>query len=331
MQFIGCDVSKKTLDLAGDIGPKGRRGGTLKVDNHSTGWERLVQWAESHHQADRSSLCVVMEATGVYHLPAAAYLSTAGFKVIICNPGRSADYARSQNQFNKSDSLDARSLQRYGSRLEKVHWFIPDTSEISQLKSLLSLLDQLDKDLMRWHNRQEKATYQNPHAKVLMAGKRQLSNLQREADRTQKAIDELIEGDAQLRRNQQLMCSIKGVGPKTSQQLLPLLQGERFESARQLAAFLGLTPCHQKSGTSLNSPGRLSGRGNAKLRAKLYMPALSALTYNQELKAFYNTLLDRGKAPKQAITAVMRKLVHLCYGVVKNQTPYRENYASLPR
>lgn len=330
MQFIGCDVSKKTLDLAGAMGPKGRRGATLKVPNDPTGWQQLMQWAESHHQAGRSKLCVVMEATGVYHFPAAAYLSTAGFKVIICNPGRSADYARSQNQFNKSDSLDAGSLQRYGSNLKKVHWFIPDSPEISRLKSLLSLLDQLDKDLMRWHNRQEKAAYQNPHSTVLVAGKRQIRNLQREMERTQRAIDDLVQADAQLRRNQQLMCSIKGIGVKTSQQFLPLLHGKRFESARELAAFLGLTPCHKKSGTSLNSPGRLSGRGNARLRAKLYMPALSALTYNQELRTFYNTLLSRGKTPKQAITAVMRKLVHLCYGVVKNQTPYRENYASLP-
>lgn len=330
MQFIGCDISKKTLDLACAKGPKRRRGVTFKVHNTRTGWEQLTQWAESHHQADRSNLCVVMEATGVYHLPAAAYLSTAGFKVIICNPGRSAEYARSQNQLNKSDRLDAGSLQRYGSNLEKVHWFIPDTPIISQLKSLLSLLDQLEKDLQRWHNRQEKATYQNPHSTVLLANKRQLRNLQRERDRTQKAIDDLVHSDAQLRRNQQLMCSIKGIGVKTSQQLLPLLQGERFKSARQLAAFLGLTPCHKTSGTSLKSPGRLSGRGNATLRAKLYMPALSALTHNPELKTFYDTLLNRGKAPKQAITAIMRKLVHLCYGVVKTQTPYRENYASLP-
>lgn len=330
MQFIGCDVSKKTLDLANCKGSKRRRGATLKVHNLPTGWEQLMQWAESHHQADRSNICFVMEATGVYHLPAAAYLSTAGFNLILCNPGRAADYARSQNQLNKSDLLDAESLQRYGSTLEKVHWFTPDSPEISQLKSLLSLLDQLGKDLMRWQNRQERATYQAPHSTVLVAGKRQIRNLQREMDRTQAAIDELVQANAELSRNQQLMCSIKGIGVKTSQQLLPLLHGERFESARQLAAFLGLTPCHKKSGTSLNSPGRLSGRGNARLRAKLYMPALSALTHNHELRTFYNTLLNRGKTPKQAITAVMRKLVHLCYGVVKNQTPYRENYASLP-
>lgn len=329
MHFIGCDVSKKTLDLAWYDEDKKHWGPALKVLNQPTGWRQLTSWAEHSCRTDRSEICVVMEATGVYHLPLAGHLSTTGFRVLVCNPGRSAEYARSQNRMNKSDRLDARSLLRYGSRLEMFHWFQPDTAPIQRLKALLSLLDQLDKDVLRWGNRLEKASFQNPGAAAIPAIKRQLKNLHREQQRTQQAIDQLIRGDDQLHRNQKLMCSIKGVGAKTAQRLLPLVAGQRFESARQLAAFIGLTPCHKSSGTSLKSPGQLSGRGDAKLRSKLYMPAVSASTYNKELSAFYNTLLARGKTPKQAITAVMRKLVHLCYGVVKNQTPYRENYASL--
>ena len=65
------------------------------------------------------------------------------------------------------------------------------------------------------------------------------------------------------------------------------------------------------------------------MRAALYMPALSALQHNREMSALYDRLIARGKLPKQATTAVMRKLVHLCYGVVKNQTPYTEKYAAL--
>jgi transposase len=329
MNFIGCDVSKKTLDLAWSQDSRGSCATALKVPNNRSGWQELMKWAERHGQVDRPEICIVMEATGVYHLAAANQLSLWGFKVVVCNPGRAADYARSQNQLNKNDALDARSLQRYGSRLEKIHWFQPDTPQINQLKALLSLLDQLDKDVLRWQNRLEKATYQYPGSVVITRIKRQSSNLCREQLRTQQAIDRLIQGDDELQRNQQLMCSIKGVGVKTSQRLLPLVQGERFESARQLAAFLGLTPCHKSSGTSLKSPGQLSGRGDANLRAKLYMPALSAAHKNPELSVFYNTLLARGKTPKQAITAVMRKIVHLCYGVVKNQTPYIENYGAL--
>ncbi len=270
----------------------------------------------------------MLEATGVYHLPVAGHLYNAGFKVIVCNPGRSAEYARSQNQLNKSDALDARSLQRYGSRLEKFHWFEPDRPVIQNLKSLLALLIQLDKDVLRWQNRLEKLSFQYPGSVAQKSIKRQLRNLQREQDRTQQAIDALIQGDDVLKRNQRLMCSIKGVGPKTSQTLLPLLDAGRFSSARQLAAFLGLTPCHKSSGSSLKSLGRLSGRGDPRIRAKLYLPAVSAATTNPELKRFYQSLLARGKAPKQALTAVMRKMVHLCYGVVKNQTPYQENYGA---
>lgn len=329
MQYIGCDVSKMTLDLAWFDEDKRRWGGAPKVANHSSGWQDLMQWAEQCCRLERGEICVVMEATGVYHLPVAGHLSTMGFKVLVCNPGRSADYARSQNQLNKSDQLDARALQRYGSRLEKVHWFQPNTPQINQLKSLLGLLDQLDKDVIRWQNRGEKITYQYPGSMACQGIKRQLKNLCREQVRTQTAIDHLIQGDDELRRNHQLMCSINGVGAKTSQRLLPLVQGGRFKSARQLAAFLGLTPCHKTSGTSLRSPGQLSGRGDANLRSKLYMPALSACSKNPELSVFYNKLLARGKTKKQAITAVMRKLVHLCYGVVKNQTPYVENYAAL--
>jgi transposase len=322
MHFIGCDVSKLKLDLATATG-------TRQVDNTRAGWDALIQWAEAQCQAHRCALCIVMEASAVYHLQAAAYLSLAGLKVLVCNPGRSADFSRSQNQLNKTDRLDAKALQRYGATLEQPHFYQPDAPEIRELRSWLGLLDQLDRDIRRWSNRLEKACHQYPGCTIERSIKRQIVNLQREQERVQQAIDDLIRGHATLYRQQQLMCSIKGVGAKTSQRLLPLVYGQRFDSARQLAAFLGLVPGHKTSGTSLRKPGRLSGRGNAAVRAALYMPALSAKRYNPELRDLYDRLIARGKLPKQAITAVMRKLVHLCYGVVKNQTPYTENFAAL--
>jgi transposase len=323
MQFIGCDVAKNTLELAGPDRA------TLNAFNTHSGWVQLQQWIEHQWGLDRAEVCIVMEATCVYHLPLADYLDSAGFKVMVCNPGRSAEYARSQNQLNKNDRLDARSLQRYGARLEKYHWYQPNSPQINELKSLLLLLRQLDKDVRRWRNRLEKAAFLDPRTKANGSIKRQIRNLSNEQDRTQLAIDQLIQNTASLKRNQELMLSIKGVGPKTSQRLLPLLHDGRFNSARELAAFLGLVPCHKSSGTSLTSAGHLSGRGDKYLRSALYLPAITAAHKNPELKAFYDKLLSRGKSPKQAITAVMRKIVHLCYGVVKNQTPYIENYASL--
>lgn len=329
MHFIGCDVAKLTLNLAGCDPRRESWTVTCTVSNDRAGWQPLTCWLEQHWPGERSQVGVVMEATGVYHHPVAHYLHAAGFKVMVCNPGRAADYHRSQNRLNKTDGLDARSLQRYGARLEQIHWFEPNLLEIDQLKALLALLWQLEKDIRRWTNRREKACFEPAGSAVRSPIERQVRNLKRELDRTQAAIDALIASSEALTRDQQLMCSIQGVGSKTSQSLLPLLHNSRFASARQVAAFIGLTPCHRQSGTSLNAPGRLSGRGDPRLRAKLYLPALTALKWNPELKAFYATLIKRGKSPKQAVTAVMRKLVHLCYGVVKNQTPYRADYGCL--
>ena len=326
MHFIGCDVSKLTLDLAGTNPTHPHKHLNHKKPNTRPGWQQICRWIDQCWHAPRDQVCLVMEATGVYHQLAAHYFHAAGFRIVICNPGRASDYSRSQNRLNKSDALDARSLQCYGARLERIHWFEPDLPEVEELKALLSLLQQLERDIQRWNNRQEKASYQPAGKAVRAVLSRQLRNLKRDRDRTQEAIDELIHGSESLDRDRQLMCSIIGVGPKTSQILLPLVHGARFNSARQLAAYLGLTPCHQRSGTSLATPGRLSGRGDARVREALYMPALTAMRRNPELKAFYEALISRGKAPKQAITAIMRKLVHLCYGVVKNQTPYGANY-----
>jgi len=330
MHFIGCDVSKLTLDLAGMIPSGSPKPLILKVSNNPSGLTQITRWLDQHWLGQRSDICVVVEATGVYHLPAAEQLHTAGFKVTVCNPGRAADYSRSQNRVNKSDASDALSLQRYGAGLEQIHWFEPNLPEIAQLKALLGLMDQLERDIRRWRNRLEKAQFLPCGGLPTKAIRRQIRNLERELTRTQKDIDALVASSESMKRDQQLMCSITGIGTKTSQRLLPLVQAGRFKSARQMAAFLGLTPCHRTSGTSLRSPGRLSGRGDPRLRAALYMPAVSAIQHDPGMKGFYRTLIKRGKTPKQALTAVMRKLVHVCYGVVKNQTPYQQDWGCLP-
>ena len=328
MHFIGADISKLTLDIACFDETTKRWSKPCKVRNIKRGWNELIRTVEKQTQASCDSVCIVMEATGVYHLKVAAYLFRAGLKVIVVNPGRAAQYAKSQNQDNKTDPLDAKSLQRYGSNLEKFHLFTPDSPEISELKTLLSRLRQLDKDLRREQNRLEKSDFQEASTLLRTSLKRSIRFIIKDQKWVQAHIDELIAGSVKLKRDQQLMCSIKGIGKVTSQWLLPLLSDQRFNSAREVGAFLGLAPCHKTSGTTLKTRGKLTGRGNADLRARLFMPAMSAATNDPEMRAFYQGLIAKGKPKKVALTAVMRKLTHLCYGVVKNQTPYQANYAT---
>ena len=187
---------------------------------------------------------------------------------------------------------------------------------------------QLGKDLHRERNRLEKCDFQEGSSWTRTSIERLIGFITSEQKLTQQQIDQLIKQNQVLRHNQKLLCSIKGIGKLTSQWLLPILSTQRFNNARETAAFLGLVPCHKSSGTSLKTRGRLSGRGDADLRARLYMPAVCAITYDPTMKAFYQQLVAKGKPSKVALTAVMRKLVHICYGVIKHQTPYSENYAA---
>jgi transposase len=100
-----------------------------------------------------------------------------------------------------------------------------------------------------------------------------------------------------------------------------------YDNARQLAAYAGLTPSERSSGTSVKGKTRLSCTGNVRLRKALYMPAIVAMRHNPLLKAMSERLLGRGKVKMQVIGALMRKLVHLAFGILKSQKPFDPNYA----
>lgn len=320
---IGCDVSKATLDAAWFDESRQRWHERGKIRNRPAGYRQLLSWLRTVCDCEPQSLCLVVEATGVYHLPLIEYFHNAGVAVIVTNPGRAAEHASSQNRLHKSDRLDARGLWLYGSQLERYHLYEPDSPAIQALQALLSRLRQLDKDLHRERNRLEKCAFIPRSGPLANSIRRQIRHLTEEQRRLQRQIDELIGANADLVHIQRRLTSIKGIGKRTSQWLLPLVYRDRFDSARRLAAFLGLTPVRRQSGTSLNQRGRLSGRGNRYLRSRLYMPAVCASTHDPAMAQFYNTLIHRGKAPKQALAAVMRKLVHICYGVVKNDQDYQ--------
>jgi len=92
--------------------------------------------------------------------------------------------------------------------------------------------------------------------------------------------------------------------------------------APQWVAHAGLDPRPFESGTSVHKPRRLSKTGNVHLRAALFLPALVAIRRNAQVKACYEALLARGKKPKQAIIAIMRKLLHSIWGILHHQQPF---------
>jgi len=268
----------------------------------------------------------VMEATGVYHEQAAMWLSDAGMRVSVVNPAHVRDFARGLAVRTKTDGTDSVVLARYGALTQPEPWKAPPL-EIRELKALITRLEALETDARRELNRREKALVAQAPALVQESLDNHLASLRQEITRLQRAIDDHIDRHPGLKADRERLLSIPAVGDKTANRMLAVLHGRKFASAEQVAAFLGLVPVEHQSGSSIQKRTRLAKNGDAKTRAVLYMAAIVATRHNPHVKALYTRLCAKGKAKMAALGAAMRKLVHLCFGVIKHQTSYQPNWA----
>jgi transposase len=120
-----------------------------------------------------------------------------------------------------------------------------------------------------------------------------------------------------------LLTTIDGIGPQTAARLVATFGDfSGVRSGAALACYVGAVPGLRQSGKRTSSRARLTPIGAARLRAKLYMPVLSAVRCNPWLRAYYEALIARGKLPKVALIAAMRKLLHAVYSVATHRRPF---------
>ncbi len=321
MQFIGIDISKDKLDVLWLRDPPQRKVKTKVFANRPAHYPALVAWLTTVTQAPPERIRVVLEATSVYHEAVAYALYDAGFQVSVVNPAQVRHYAKGLGVTHKTDKQDSAVLARYGLNEDPVLWQ-PQAREIRELKALLSRLAALEKDLQREHNRWEKADVAHSPEPVKASIEAVRQVLVEEKQRLEAMIDDHIDRHPRLKSDRALLESIPGIGEVLSRLMLSVLHSRDFDSASQVAAYLGVIPQVKESG-KWKGHARLSKRGPGWIRAKLYMAAIVASQWNPEIKRQRARLLGRGKTTMQALGAAMRKLVHLCYGVVKQQTEYR--------
>ena len=327
MFYLGMDVAKAKLDCCLLLDETGSKRKTKSVPNAKAGIAALLEWAAKQN-IPVAALHVVMEATGVYHEQAAIALVDAGVTVSIINPAQVKDFGRGLAVRTKTDGVDSAVLARYGALLKPAAWQ-PPPAEARALQALLARRDAVAEDLRRELNRQEKNSVIETHALIVQSLVKSIAFLETELERLQKTIDEHIDKHPELKRDMALLTSIPAVGERVGNNLLAVMRAHHFESAEQLAAYLGLVPVERQSGSSVLGRARLSKAGPARVRAVLYMAAVVATRCNPHVKALYDRLLARGKSKMSAIGAAMRKLVHLCFGVLKTQQPYQSNYAKI--
>ncbi|AVG17552.1 hypothetical protein CFN79_17715 [Chromobacterium vaccinii] len=195
------------------------------------------------------------------------------------------------------------------------------------LQALLARREALQQDLRCELNRQEKAEATDTPELIQQSLIESIAFIGTQLAKLQQDIDDHIDRHPELKADLALLSSIPAIGPQSGSNLLAIMHTHHFVSAEQLAAYLGLVPVERQSGSSLLGLAHLSKAGPARLRAVLYMAAVVAIRYNPHVKALYQRLLARGKTKMSALGAAMRKLVHLCFGVLKTRQPYRADYA----
>jgi transposase len=324
--YLGIDVSKAKLDCLLLMADSPKRK-SKSLPNTPEGIQTLLAWL-TKQGVTIDQLHVVMEPTGVYHEAAALALSEAGIRVSLINPLHLRRYAQSLGVLSKNDATDAFLLARFGRERQPERWQPPSAS-VRYLHALLARRDAVAHDIQREHNRLEQALISHAPEPVLASIRTSLQHLHEQCRQLQGAISRHIDDDPDLRDKHALLLTIPGVGERLADRFTALLADARFEAAEQLAAYLGLVPVQWESGTSVRAPARLSKTGPAHIRSLLYMPAIVAKRHNPHVKALYERLLARGKSKMAAIGAAMRKLVHVCFGVVRSGQPYAPHWANM--
>ena len=239
------------------------------------------------------------------------------------NPARIKAYADSHLRRNKTDKADAQLIAEFCLKQEPPLWSPPPAS-FRDLQALVRRLEDLQDNLQQEKNRLQSGVSTPTVVADLQA---HITYLEGQMAKLLTAIHEHIAQYPALQKQRDLLDSIPGIGALTAAKLLGEIRHiSDFDSARQLAAYAGLTPRNQLSGTSVHRKARLSKTGNAHLRRILYMPAISAKRWNPIVKAFCERLEQNGLLPMQAVAAAMRKLRHLAYGVLKTGRPFDPDY-----
>lgn len=314
---LGIDISKETYDVTLIL--EGRKQ-HQQFENTLAGFKGLSHWLQKNKV---KSFHACMEATGQYGESLAEYLYQQGNQVSVVNPARIKAYASSKLRRNKTDKADSELIAEYCLRENPGLWSPPPAS-FKDLQALVRRLEDLQSNYQQESNRLQSGVNTPVVVEDLKA---HLQYLNGQIERIKQAIQDHIDANPELKQRQDLLVTIPGIGKLTAAKVLGEVRDIcEFDSARQLAAYAGVTPRRFVSGTSVHKKSRLSKMGNANLRKSLYMSAISAKNHNPIIQVFCRRLLQSGKRPKEVICAAMHKLLHLIYGILKSGKPFDPNF-----
>ena len=314
-ETFGIDISKNVFDCYGS------NQGHLQFKNNEEGFVKFLKTIQYN-------TLVVMEATGYYHYRLAQFLYKKQVIVSVVNPLSVKRFIQMKLAKVKTDKSDAKAICEYGI-INEVPLYNALTDTQSECLQLFRLQDSFLKKRTATKNKLHgEEVLGIPSKWVYRSLKRDKKHLDKELKGIEDKLLTLVKQDHQAQLT--LLRSIPGIGLKTALFLIVVTDGfKKFETAKQLCSYVGITPTIKESGSSVRGRSRISKVGNRKLRNLLFMCSMSAYKQNKSCRSIFERITNKGKSKKLALIAVSNKLLKQSFAIVKSGLPYDETHVSV--
>jgi transposase len=328
-QIVGIDIAKDTFFVCYKVKDNDNSvtiKGTKSFNNNTKGIEEFYSWCENRNKTPEIKPIFVMEATGVYYEELVYFLSNKKQKVSVQLAQKLKYFAKGCNLKTKTDKVDAIMIAEFGIEKNLTLWTTP-SKDFKMIRDLMreytSLTNAQTAAKCQLHALQHA---HDIYKEVIKLKEQQIAFYEDQIKAIELEIRELVKSDSELHSKIMKIEKIKGLGFITIMKVLTEVNGFLlFKNIRQLVSYAGLDVVENSSGNQ-KSKTKISKKGNARIRAALFMPAMSAIQHNATLKKFYERVIEGRTIKKQGVVAVMRKLLILIYTIWNKNVDYNENY-----
>lgn len=333
--FVGIDFSKEKIDVA-IIFAEGLTETSMRLfnefKNSVSGYKQLVKWVEESSNETEPSLWLFCgENTGDYSKPLCNFLYGRGFDMWLENAKSIKDASGIRRL--KSDRTDANMIAEYAMRNnDKAIVYEPLSESLSQLRELFlyRLMVVRHRCSFQVRRGEKRLNMEKSPVKTMISqsGRHIVTELNKEIEKIDKRIAELIDSDEELAQVFTIVTSIPGIGTQNAVCLMVYTDNFRrfnFDS-RKIACYYGIAPFGRDSGTSVHTDPHVHYMANRQIKAMLSQAALSAAKFNPVIASYYSRLIERGKKRQIALNNVKNKLVHIVTAMVRNKQLFDKDY-----
>lgn len=333
--FIGIDFSKEKIDVA-IIFAEGLTETSMRLfnefKNSVSGYKQLVKWVEESSNETEPSLWLFCgENTGDYSKPLCNFLYGRGFDMWLENAKSIKDASGIRRL--KSDRTDANMIAEYAMRNnDKAIVYEPLSESLSQLRELFLYRQMVVRHRCSFQVRrgEKRLNMEKSPVKTMISqsGRHIVTELNKEIEKIDKRIAELIDSDEELAQVFTIVTSIPGIGTQNAVCLMVYTDNFRrfnFDS-RKIACYYGIAPFGRDSGTSVHTDPHVHYMANRQIKAMLSQAALSAAKFNPVIASYYSRLIERGKKKQIVLNNVKNKLVHIVTAMVRNKQLFDKDY-----